>query len=114
MMILLILAPFGAFATLLLVTSATISLFAGAGVAAATIAYDLLRGGSIKMLAVGSTILFAALGGYVALIDSSWSSPAVRLAVDAGVLVMALLSIAIRFPFTLRRGSSQVSCMPTT
>jgi hypothetical protein len=108
MMILLILAPFGAFATLLLVTSATISLFAGAGVAAATIAYDLLRGGSIKMLAVGSTILFAALGGYVAFIDSSWSSPAVRLAVDAGVLVMALLSIAIRFPFTLQYARESV------
>jgi hypothetical protein len=86
----------------MVVTSATISLFAGAGVAAATIAYDLTRGGSIKMLAVGSLILFSALGGYVAFVDSSWSSPTVRLAVDGGVLVIALASIVLRFPFTLQ------------
>jgi hypothetical protein len=102
MMIFLILAPFGAFATLMLMTSATVSLFGGACVAAATIAYDLGRGGSIKMLAGGSMILFSALGCYVTFIDSSWSSPAVRLAVDSGVLAIALLSIAIRFPFTLQ------------
>jgi hypothetical protein len=102
MMVFLILAPFGAFATLMVVTSATVSLFAGAGVAAATIAYDLTRGGSIKMLAVGSLILFSALGGYVAFVDSSWSSPTVRLAVDGGVLVIALASIVLRFPFTLQ------------
>jgi hypothetical protein len=102
MMIFLILAPFGTFATLMLVTSATVSLFAGAGVAAATIAYDLARGGSIKMLASGSVILFSALGCYIAFVDSNWSSPAVRLAVDGGVLAIALASIAIRFPFTLQ------------
>jgi hypothetical protein len=102
MMVFLILAPFGAFATLMMLTSATISLFAGAGVAAATIAYDVIRGGSIKMLAVGSLILFNALGCYIAFVDSSWSSPTVRLAVDGGVLVIALASILLRFPFTLQ------------
>jgi hypothetical protein len=102
MMIFLILAPFGAFATLMVVTSATVSLFAGAGVAAATIAYDLARGGSIKMLAAGSLILFSALGCYIAFVDSSWSNPTVRLAVDGGVLVIALASIVLRFPFTLQ------------
>jgi hypothetical protein len=102
MMVFLILAPFGAFATLMVVASATVSLFAGAAVAAATIAYDLTRGSSIKMLAVGSLILFSALGGYIAFVDSSWSSPTVRLAVDGGVLVIALASIVLRFPFTLQ------------
>jgi hypothetical protein len=102
MMIFLILAPFGAFATLMVVTSATVSLFAGAGVAAATIAYDLARGGSIKMLAAGSLVLFSALGCYIAFVDSSWSNPTVRLAVDGGVLVIALASILLRFPFTLQ------------
>jgi hypothetical protein len=108
MMMLFILAPFGAFATLMLVTSATVSLFAAAGVAAATIAYDLLRGGSIKMLAAGSAIVFSALGGYLAFVDSGWSNPAVRLAVDGGVLLIALLSIAIRFPFTLQYARESV------
>lgn len=101
-MIFLILAPFGAFAGLMLVTSATVSLFAGAGVAAATIAYDVARGGSVKILATGSAILFAALGCYVTFVDSSWSSPTIRLAVDGGVFAIALLSIAARFPFTLQ------------
>jgi hypothetical protein len=102
MMIFLILVPFATFTALMLLTSATVSLFAGAAVAAATIAYDLTRGGSVKMLAAGSLILFSALGGYIAFIDSSWSSPTVRLAVDSGVLAIALTSIAIRFPFTLQ------------
>jgi hypothetical protein len=102
MMIFLILVPFATFTALMLLTSATVSLFAGAAVAAATIAYDLTRGGSLKMLAAGSLILFSALGCYIAFVDSSWSSPAVRLAVDSGVLAIALTSIAIRFPFTLQ------------
>jgi hypothetical protein len=102
MMIFLILVPFATFTALMLLTSATVSLFAGAAVAAATIAYDLTRGGSLKMLAAGSLILFSALGCYIAFVDSTWSSPAVRLAVDSGVLAIALTSIAIRFPFTLQ------------
>jgi hypothetical protein len=102
MAIFLILAPFGAFAVLTLMTTVSVSLFAGAGVALATITYDLIRGSSIKILAGGSVILFGALGCYVTFIDSSWSTPAVRLVVDSGVLVISLLSIAFRFPFTLQ------------
>jgi hypothetical protein len=113
MMIFLILAPFGAFAGLMLVASATVSLFAGAGVAAATIAYDLARGGSVKILAVGSAILFGALGCYVTFVDSSWSSPAIRLAVDSGVLAIALSSIAARFPFTLQYAREVVDAETT-
>jgi hypothetical protein len=102
MMIFLILAPFAAFTTLMLLTSATVSVFASAAVALATIAYDLKRGGSIKMMAAGAAILFVSLGCYLALVDSNWSSFAVRMTVDGGVLAIALASIAIRFPFTLQ------------
>jgi hypothetical protein len=102
MTIFLILAPFAAFTTLMLLTSATVSVFAGAAVAVATIAYDLTRGGSIKMLAAGSVILFGALGCYISFVDPSWSGSAVRMTVDGGVLAIALLSIAIRYPFTLQ------------
>ena len=112
-MIFLILAPFGAFATLMLVTSASLSLFAGAGVAAATIAYDVWRGGSVKILAMGSLILFSALGCYITFVDSSWSSPTIRLAVDSGVLAIALLSIAARFPFTLQYAREVVDAETT-
>lgn len=101
-MIFLILAPFAAFTTLMLLTSATVSVFASAAVALATIAFDLKRGGSIKMMAAGAAILFGSLGCYLALVDSNWSSFAVRMTVDGGVLAIALASIAIRFPFTLQ------------
>ena len=65
MTIFLILAPFATFALLMLVTSAAISLFAGAAIAAAIIGYEVFRGRSIKMLAAGAVIMFSALGGYI-------------------------------------------------
>jgi hypothetical protein len=102
MVVFLILAPFAAFAGLTMVASPAVSLFGAATVALATIAWDLARGASIKILATGSAILFIALGCYLSLIDSSWSTPSVRLAVDSGVLVIALVSIALRYPFTLQ------------
>jgi hypothetical protein len=102
MTIFLILAPYGAFAALMLVTSAAVSLFASAAICLAVMAYDILGGRSIKMLGAGSAILFAAIGGYITLVDSSLSTPAVKLAVDVGVFAISLLSLAIRRPFTLQ------------
>lgn len=102
MLIFLILAPFAAFAAANLVASAPVSLFAAAGVALATIVYDLSRGASLKILASGSAILFAGLGAYLTLVNSHWSLPSVQLAVDCGVLAIALVSIALRRPFTLQ------------
>jgi hypothetical protein len=108
MTIFLILAPFGAFATLMLVTSAAMSLFASAAICLMVIAYDILRGRSIKMLGAGSVILFAALGFYLTLVDSSLSSSAVKLTVDAGVFAISLMSLAIRQPFTLQYAREMV------
>ncbi|MBC7576726.1 hypothetical protein [Tardiphaga sp.] len=102
MALFLILAPFGAFTTLMLVASATASLFAAAALSLAIIVWDVLRGGSVKMLAAGSMLLFGALGAYVALIDNHLTPAAVRIAVDLGVLTIALLSLAIRLPFSLQ------------
>jgi len=102
MTIFLILAPYGAFATLMLVTSAAVSLFASAAICLMVIAYDAFRGRSTKMLGAGSVIVFLALGGYITLVDSSLSSSAVKLSVDAGVLAISLASLAIRQPFTLQ------------
>ena len=102
MTILLILAPYGVFATLMLVSSATVSLFAAAAVCLAVIAHDARGGRSVKMLAAGSAMLFAGLGAYLVLTGHVWSSSAVKLAVDAGVLSIALASLAIGKPFTLQ------------
>ncbi len=100
MTIFLILAPYGAFAALMLVTSATVSLFAAAAICLAVIAFDILRGRSIKILGAGSVIVFAAIGGYLALIDPTPSNSAVKFAVDTGIFLVALMSIVIRYPFT--------------
>jgi|SRR5450631_556138 hypothetical protein len=100
MTIFLILAPYGAFSLLMLVTSATASLFAAAAICLAVIALDAFRGRSIKILGAGSAILFAALGCYLTLADPGLSNSAVKLTVDAGVLAISLMSMAIRQPFT--------------
>jgi hypothetical protein len=108
MTIFLILAPYGAFTTLMLVTSAAVSLFAAAAVCLMVIAHDILRGRSIKMLGAGSVILFAALGAYLTLVDSGLSTSAVKLTVDAGVFAISLASLAIRQPFTLQYAREMV------
>jgi hypothetical protein len=102
MTIFLILAPYGAFAVLMLVTSAAVSVFAAAAICLLVIGYDAWCGRSIKTLGAGSAILFAALGCYLVLVHPPLSSSAVKLAVDAGVLAIALTSLAIRRPFTLQ------------
>jgi hypothetical protein len=108
MMIFLILAPYGAFAGLMLLTSAAASLFAAAAICLAVIACDAFRGRSIKVLGAGSAVLFAALGGYLTLVDSSLSGSAVKLTVDAGMLAISLVSLAIRRPFTLQYAREMV------
>jgi hypothetical protein len=100
MTIFLILAPYGAFAALMLVTSATASLFGSAAICLMVIAYDILRGRSIKILGAGSVIVFTAIGGYLTLIDPALSNSAVKFAVDTGIFLVSLMSIVIRYPFT--------------
>lgn len=108
MMLFLILAPFGTFGALMLVASTAVSLFAAAAVSAAVIAIDLIRGRSIKALSAGCFVLFAGLGCYVALVDGEFSRQAIRFVIDAGVLGIALVSMAIRAPFTLQYAREQV------
>jgi hypothetical protein len=101
MTIFLILAPYGAYALLMLVTSAAMSLFAAAAICLAVIAFDIVRGRSIKILGAGSVVVFAAVGGYV-LIDPAMGTSAVKFAVDSGIFLVSLLSIVFRYPFTLQ------------
>jgi hypothetical protein len=114
MTIFLVLAPYGAFATLMLVASAVVSVFAAAAICLIVIAYDVYRGLSIKMLGAGPLVLFVALGCYIALVDSRLSIPAVKLAVSAGVLAISLLSLAIRRPFTLQYAREMVDAETAT
>lgn len=102
MSIFLILAPYGAFAFLMLVTSGAISLFAAASVCLAVIALDAVRGRSVKILGAGSTIVFVGVGGYLVGIDPSLSQSAVKFLVDTGMFVVAAGSMLVRRPFTLQ------------
>jgi|SRR4051794_12414102 hypothetical protein len=102
MTIFLILAPFGSFALLMLLTSAKIALFMSAAICLAVIGIDVARGRSIKMLVAGCLAVFAGLGTYVALIDPALSTSAVKLTTDIGVLAISLVSLILRKPFVLQ------------
>jgi hypothetical protein len=102
MTIFLILAPYGAFTFLMLVTSATVSVFAASAICLATVAIDVAQGRSVKILAAGSAIVFAAIGLYLALRDPALGTLGVKLSVDVGIFVISLGSMLLRRPFTLQ------------
>lgn len=108
MTIFLILAPFGAFALLMLVTSAQVSLFASAAICLTVVGIDVVRGRSIKMLGAGCVVVFAGIGAWVTLIDPNMGSSAVRLTTDIGVLVISLASLLVRKPFVLQYALDEV------
>ena len=116
MTIFLILAPYGAFAMLMLVTSATLSLLAASAVCLATIAIDRVRGRSVKILPASSAILFAGIAAWLSVIDPSLSDKAVRLAVDIGIFAVSLGSMLIGRPFTMQYAlesvPAEIAAMP--
>ena len=109
MTIFLILAPYGAFASLMLLTSAKASVFAAAAIGLAVIALDFIRGRSLKWLGAGSAVLFAALGLYLTLIDPSLGNSAVKLSIDTGIFAISLTSMLIGRPFTLQYAREAVA-----
>ncbi len=104
----LILAPYGAFAFLMLVTSPATSLFASAAICLAVVAFDVARGHQVKLLGAGTALIFATLGCYQVLGDPPLSKLAVRIAVDSGLFLAGALSLALRKPFTLQYAREMV------
>lgn len=102
MAIFLILAPYGAYSFLMLVTSATSSVFAASAICLATVAIDVVRGRSVKTVAAGSAVVFAAIGLYLSLLDPALGTLGVKLSVDIGIFVISLGSMLLRRPFTLQ------------
>src|SRR5262249_33706881 len=103
-----ILSPFIVTASLLAVTSAANSLFAGCAMALGLIGFDLWQGRQPKILIAGAAVLVAGLGRHQSLGEPEWSDFSIRLAVDVGMLAIALVSIALRLPFTLQYAREQV------
>ena len=66
------------------------------------------RGEALKILEVGSLAVFGALTAYTLLAAPAWSVATVRLAVDLGLLAIAVASLAIGRPFTLQYARERV------
>ncbi len=108
--ILLAFAPFIAFALLDRIVGPTEALAAGATVSAVLIVRDLVGPRrSVKVLEIGTFVLFAGLALYTVLSGATWSVIGVRLCVDAGLLLVVLASMAAGRPFTLQYARDQVA-----
>ncbi|HEV2159388.1 hypothetical protein [Bradyrhizobium sp.] len=103
-------APFIAFAVIDRLVGSMEGLFAGALVATVLLLRDVVsQGRVVKILDLGTFILFCGLALYAYLLQPNWSIIAVRLFVDSGLLAIVLLSLAIGKPFTLQYAREQVS-----
>jgi hypothetical protein len=102
MTIFLILAPYGVYAALMMVASATLSLAVAAALCLAVVGLDVVRGRSVKILGLGSAIIFAGVAAYLQLFDPTLSASGVRIAVDCGIFALSLGSMLLRVPFTLQ------------
>ena len=66
-----------------------------------------MLGKSPKILEIGTVVLFTVVALLVQTGQGQWSVMGVRLRVDAGLLLIALASIALRRPFTLQYAREQ-------
>ena len=100
-------APFIVFA---LLTELSVDLALWAALAAAFVIgiRDFAQTRLLRVLDVGSIFLFGVLALYTGFIQPSLSIQAVRLVVDGGLMIIALVSILIGSPFTLDYAREQV------
>jgi hypothetical protein len=108
MMFFLILSPYMAFTALAYVASLTLSAAAAAGLSLTLNIADHLRGRSPKAIGLTSTAMFASLAVFFTVRGAAWSALEIRLALDFGILAVALTSIAARRPFTLQYARESV------
>ena len=108
MSIVLGLSPFVIFFALMRVISPAAGLTAAFIVSLALCLRMLWRGESVKILEIGSLGLFGLLIAYTVLAAPRWTVATVRLAVDAGLLAIVLMSLAVDRPFTLQYARDRV------
>src|SRR5258705_3544866 len=109
MSILLSLSPFVAFFVLMRTGSPLAGLVGAVLVSLVLCLRMMRRGESLKILEVGSLVVFGALTAYTLLAAPAWTVATVRLAVDTGLLAIAIVSPAIRRPFTLQYAREPVA-----
>jgi hypothetical protein len=103
------LTPFILFFMLMRLATPLAALGAAFVLSAVLIGRERLRGQGTKILELGSLILFGVLTLYTLVAAPDWSIAGVRLAVDGGLTVIVLVSLAIRRPFTLQYAREQVA-----
>ncbi|HEY0778211.1 MAG TPA: hypothetical protein VGD56_09620 [Gemmatirosa sp.] len=99
-----------AFALLDRLVGATEGLVVGPLVSAVLLVRDAMSADRTpKVLEIGTTILFGGLAVYALFGAPTWSIAGVRLRVDAGLLLIVLVSIAVRRPFTSQYARERVA-----
>lgn len=101
-------APFIAFAFLNHFVAPTAALGVAALVSAGLIIREVAQARSAKILEVGTCILFSGLALYACMADAAWPVVGVKLAVDAGLLIIVLFSLVIGRPFTMQYARESV------
>lgn len=110
MQLLLAFAPFLAFALLSHNVPVTVALGTAALVAVAQMLNDVVRHHrSVKILELGTTLLFGGLALLAWSLGGSWEIAEVRFWVDGGLFLIVVFSMLIRRPFTLQYARERVS-----
>jgi len=101
-------APFIVFFVLMRLATPVAGLAAAFIVSAILMARIWRRGDRVKILEIGSLILFGALTLFTLVTSPDWSIGGVRLVVDGGLTLISLLSQALGRPFTLQYAKEKV------
>jgi hypothetical protein len=101
-------APFVAFAVLTHFVAPVAALAVAAVVSLGLIAKELVSGRSIKILELGTCVLFGGLAVYAYLSNAAWPVVGVKLAVDIGLFLIVLCSLLIDRPFTIQYARENV------
>jgi len=102
MLFFVILSPYMAFTAMAYFASLTDSLMVAALVSLALNLVDHLRGRSPKAIGLVSTAMLSTLASYFVLAETEWSRVEIGLTFDLVIFAVALISIALRAPFTLQ------------
>jgi hypothetical protein len=102
-------APFIVFAIIDRFVGPTTGLITGTATSAALLLREWITPGRTpKILEIGTLILFGGLALYALVGGPAWSVIGVRLRVDAGLLVIVLITMALGRPFTLQYAREKV------
>ena len=93
------LAPFIAFFVVMRLVSPLAGLAAALAISFLLCLHQWWRGERVKVLEVGSLLLFGVLVLYTLIAVPHWSVATVRIAVDGGLFTIVLVSLAIGVPF---------------